>query len=86
MFAIWTILCIGLSLAISSRNNKILKEENADLKSENEVLLAKYTALNEKYSRMDEKMRLMQWADLFLILRATICGSTTIYGKYLKFI
>ena len=66
LFAIWTVLCIGLMLVIctwkNSRLNNIiasLKETNAELRAEYEALLNKYSALDEKYSRMDEKTRLL---------------------------
>lgn len=59
LFVLWTGLCIGVSLSISSWNNNRLNEENVKLKAENQVLLDKYTALSKKYSEMDEKTRLL---------------------------
>ena len=72
LFAVWTILCIGLSLAFSSWNNKRLKnkitdltEKIVELKSENEALQTKYLALDKKYNSMDEKTRLLLGANDF---------------------
>lgn len=91
LFAVWTILCIGLSLAISSWNNKrlkntitSLKEKNAELKSENEALLAKYSALDEKYSRMDEKTRLLLGVDDFPCTTAKIMSQSVMNGDCSK--
>lgn len=91
LFVVWTVLCIGLTLAISTWKNKrlkdtinSLKETNAELRSENEALLNKYSALDEKYSSMDEKTRLLLGVDNFPCTTAKTMSQNIMKGKQSK--
>lgn len=59
IFVTWTILCIGLMLAINVWGNRRLKRKYEDIKSEKEQLQSEYNELKKKYSQMDEHSRLL---------------------------
>lgn len=91
LFATWTVLSIGLMLAICTwKNNRLnniivsLKETNAELRAEYEVLLNKYSALDEKYSEMDEKTRLLLGVGDFPCTTAKTMSQNIMKDKYSK--